>query len=354
MDSNISTKHNMTSGSSVSSTSVKYSIDSILGKRDDSSSATCTDDIPAKVTCTPSKYLTINSPSADTSERSPSTSRNGESYFDSSPEKSEPSDRSPNCFDNSQGDFNTSMSDQEDGCDVSPDKPRKLRRSRTTFTTFQLHQLERAFEKTQYPDVFTREELALRLELSEARVQVWFQNRRAKWRKREKVLGRESPNFIHGEPSIGLSEMPHGAANMNGYHSPIDAFWSNRIPHLTGLNPMMSLPPSPSALSNIAAQYMHGKMSFGGMLPGFMMAPGSLPGAYLRPGIHELASAQAAAAASLQQQLGVRFQATEPEQGLDFRRSSIDKLRLKAKEHSVSTSRSSPESPEIQNARPRS
>uniref|UniRef100_A0A1I7YSQ7 Homeobox domain-containing protein n=1 Tax=Steinernema glaseri TaxID=37863 RepID=A0A1I7YSQ7_9BILA len=70
-----------------------------------------------------------------------------------------------------------------DGDSASEPVITEARRNRTSFTSEQLTTLEAAFNSNTYPDAAQREQIAQATGLTEAKIQVWFSNRRARYRK---------------------------------------------------------------------------------------------------------------------------------------------------------------------------
>lgn len=80
----------------------------------------------------------------------------------------------------------------------------KPRRRRTAFTSEQLLELEKEFHSKKYLSLSERSSIARSLNLSEVQIKIWFQNRRAKW-KRTKSSSGPKPYGSKGSPIVALS-----------------------------------------------------------------------------------------------------------------------------------------------------
>ncbi|KAF6276160.1 NOBOX oogenesis homeobox [Rhinolophus ferrumequinum] len=88
------------------------------------------------------------------------------------------------------------------------------KKTRTLYRSDQLEALERIFQEDHYPDSDKRREIAQTVGVTPQRIMVWFQNRRAKWRKVEKLNEKENKDHPVGPAPTPASSQCSSVAEL--------------------------------------------------------------------------------------------------------------------------------------------
>ncbi|KAK3587428.1 hypothetical protein CHS0354_007914 [Potamilus streckersoni] len=116
------------------------------------------------------------------------------------------------------------------------------KKSRTNYSPDQVQALEKVFHENPYPDSDKMEQLSNELSIPEGKIKVWFQNKRARWRRRVQDNIHQYPQFTQMSPV--LSPVPN-----YGFMAPPTMLASTTSPPQVVPSPYFTFPGSSSPCS---------------------------------------------------------------------------------------------------------